>query len=152
MSTFYYYEPSHTLEQILDAFLPGQTTGNRCNPGHCGGKGVVRSLRPRLDLHEDQENNLVTAKFDFPGVSKEDIQIDVQHGKLTVSTETKQTAEGEEKGNVVRERRFGKFSRTLQLPEGISDEEIKASMKDGLLTITFPKSAPELAPKRVVVA
>ncbi|KAF9531173.1 small heat shock protein [Crepidotus variabilis] len=149
MSTFYYYEPSHALEQIFDAFLPGKNTGN----GHRGGNsGVVRSLRPRLDLQENQENNLVTAIFEFPGVSKEDIQIDVQHGKLTVSTETKQVTEGEEKGYVVRERRFGKFSRTLQLPEGVNEEEIKASMENGLLTITFPRSAPELAPKRVAIA
>jgi len=46
-----------------------------------------------MDLHEDTEKNLVTASFEFPGISKEDIQIDVQHNKLTVSAETKQSNE-----------------------------------------------------------
>jgi HSP20 family protein len=71
-----------------------------------------------LDLHENTEKNLVTASFEFPGVSKEDIQIDLANGKLTVSAETKQSTE-HSGGYAVRERRFGKFSRTLQLPQGI---------------------------------
>lgn len=43
-----------------------------------------------MDLHENSERNIVTATFEFPGVSKENIQIDVHSGKLTVSAETKQ--------------------------------------------------------------
>jgi len=72
-----------------------------------------------MDLHEDTEKNLVTVSFEFPGISKDDIQIDVQHNKLTVSAETKQPNDYNESGYAVRERRFGKFSRTLQLPQGI---------------------------------
>lgn len=72
-----------------------------------------------MDLHEDKEKNLVTAQFEFPGVGKEDIQIDLQAGKLTVSAETKQSSENDENGYAVRERRFGKYSRTLQLPQGV---------------------------------
>jgi len=72
-----------------------------------------------LDLHENTEKNLVTASFEFPGVSKENIQIDVANGKLTVAAETKQSTEYSESRYAVRERRFGKFSRTLRLPQGI---------------------------------
>jgi HSP20 family protein len=72
-----------------------------------------------MDLHEDKEKNVVTASFEFPGVPKEDIQIDVQNGRLTVSAETTQSTDREESGYAVRERRFGKFARTLQLPQGI---------------------------------
>ena len=72
-----------------------------------------------MDLHEDTEKNLVTASFEFPGLSKEDVQIDIQHNKLTISAETKQSTDHSEGGYAVRERRFGKFSRTLQLPQGI---------------------------------
>lgn len=60
---------------------------------------------------------MVTATFEFPGVSKEDIQIDVQNGKLTVSAETKLSSEHDENGYAVRERRYGKYSRTLQIPQ-----------------------------------
>ncbi|TFK79674.1 hypothetical protein K466DRAFT_559747, partial [Polyporus arcularius HHB13444] len=49
---------------------------------------ATRPLRPRLDLHEDQEKNLVTATFELPGLSKENVQIDVKDNVLTVSGES----------------------------------------------------------------
>lgn len=72
-----------------------------------------------MDLHEDTEKNLVTATFEFPGISKENVQVDFHNGKLTVSGETKRSEEHDESGYAVRERRFGKYSRTLQLPQGV---------------------------------
>ncbi|SRR5258705_13611120 len=72
-----------------------------------------------MDLHEDNEKNLVTATFEFPGVSKDDIQINLHDGRLTVFSEVKQSSEQSEGGYAVRERRFGKYSRTLQLPLGV---------------------------------
>jgi HSP20 family protein len=73
----------------------------------------------RLDLHEDTEKNIVTATFDLPGVSKDDIQLEFQNGKLTVSAETKKSEEHVDAGFTSRERLYGKFSRTLQLPQGV---------------------------------
>ena len=72
-----------------------------------------------MDLHEDNEKNLVTATFEFPGATKDNVSIDVQNGKLIVSAEVKQSTDKDENGYAVRERRFGKFSRTLQLPQGV---------------------------------
>lgn len=72
-----------------------------------------------MDLHEDTEKNLVTASFEFPGVARDDIQINLQNGRLTVSADTKQSSEYHEGGYAVRERRFGKCARTLQLPQGV---------------------------------
>jgi len=72
-----------------------------------------------MDLHEDREKNLVTASFEFPGLVKVDVNIDVHDTRLTVSAESKHSEEFEENGFAVRERRFGKFSRTLQLPVGV---------------------------------
>lgn len=72
-----------------------------------------------MDLHEDSEKNIVTASFELPGVEKQDVQIDVHNNRLTVAAETKQSKDFEERGFAVRERRFGKFSRTLQLPQGV---------------------------------
>jgi HSP20 family protein len=64
-----------------------------------------------MDLHVDNEKNLVTASFKFPGLSKEDVQIDVQHDKLTISAETKRPpTDHNDSGYAVIERRFGKFS------------------------------------------
>lgn len=72
-----------------------------------------------MDLHEDKEKNLVTASFELPGLKKEDIAIDMHNGRLTVAAESTISSEHEEAGYAVRERRFGKFSRTLQLPQGV---------------------------------
>ncbi len=122
-----------------------------------------------MDLHEDQEKNLVTATFELPGLSKENVQIDVKDNVLTVSGESTISSERDEKGYSVRERRFGKFSRSIPLPQGIKvcasvrlsstttyllfvqPEEIKATMSEGVLTVTFPRTTPELAPKKVKI-
>ncbi|MBY0594949.1 Hsp20/alpha crystallin family protein, partial [Bacillus bingmayongensis] len=93
-----------------------------------------------MDLHEDAEKNAVTASFEFPGLKKEDVNIDFHNGRLTVSAESNASSEKNEDGYAVRERRYGKFSRTLQLPQGIKDEDIKATMENGVLNVTFPKT------------
>jgi len=112
---------------------------------------VVRTFKPRLDVHEDKEKNIVTAFFEFPGLSNDDVQINFQNGKLTVSAEVKKSENHAETGYTLRERLHGNLSRTLQLPEGIKDEHIKATLKNGLLTVMFPKTLPELAPKKIVI-
>ena len=73
----------------------------------------------RLDVHEDKEKNVVTATFEFPGLSNDDVQINFQNGKLTVSAESKKSEDHAEAGYTLRERLHGKLSRTLQLPEGV---------------------------------
>lgn len=71
-----------------------------------------------MDLHENTDNT-VTATFELPGLKKEDVSIDVHNGRLTVSGESKRSTEHDENGYAIRERRFGKFTRTLRLPQGI---------------------------------
>ena len=70
-------------------------------------------------MHEDIEKNVVTATFEFPGFSKDEVQINFQNGKLTVSAETKKSEDLAETGYTLREQLHGKLSRTLQLPEGV---------------------------------
>jgi len=71
-----------------------------------------------MNLHEDQEGNLVTATFELPGLSKDDVKLDVRNGNLTVSGSVSETSERDEHPYVIRERRSGRFSRTIKLPEG----------------------------------
>lgn len=72
----------------------------------------------RMDVHENAENNTVTATFDLPGVKPEHVNIDVNQDRLTISGESSVTQERDERGYTVRERSWGKFSRTLMLPQG----------------------------------
>ena len=124
-------------------------------------------------MHEDKEKNLVTATFELPGINKENVNIDVHNNRLTVSGETKLEKDHDENGFVVRERRFGRFSRSLPVPEGVKvsatvpafvyarythehshmqPEEIKASMEHGVLTVTYPRQTPEQLPKKITIA
>ncbi|ESK93504.1 small heat shock protein [Moniliophthora roreri MCA 2997] len=149
----YYYEPFYDFDRFFDGVfgrqgLAGQgqqNTGDNQN-------AVTKAIKPRMDLHENAEKNLVTATFELPGLKKEDVQIDIHGGRLTVSGETKVSEEHQQEGYAIRERRYGKFSRTLQLPQGIKEDEIKASLEDGVLNVTFPKVGKETAPKKITVS
>ena len=106
-----------------------------------------------MDIHEDAEKNLVTATFELPGVRKEDVSLAVHGGRLTVSGESSSQTETEAEGGfVVRERRFGRFARTLPVPEGVQPEDVKAGMADGVLTVTFPRETPQQVPKKITIA
>ena len=137
MSSVFFYEPFYEFERILNDALSGRQTPDNGQQGQQGQQeqqlqhqqrrstNLVRSFKPRMDLHEDAEKNLVTATFEFPGVSKEGISIEVHNGRLTVSAETKESTKKNENGYAIRERAYGKFSRTLQLPR-----DVKVSLSD----------------------
>ena len=72
-----------------------------------------------MDVHEDAAGNTITASFELPGLAKEDVNIDVHNNVLTVSGESKQSEEHNDHGFVVKERRYGKFSRSIPVPQGI---------------------------------
>ena len=72
-----------------------------------------------MDVHEDAKSNTVTATFELPGLKKEDVNIDVHNNVLTISGESKISSERDENGYSVRERRYGRFERSIPLPEGI---------------------------------
>ncbi|KAE9400117.1 HSP20-like chaperone [Gymnopus androsaceus JB14] len=151
MSTsLYYYEPFYHFDRFFDeasASSPGQQNRRQGT----GLNAVTQAMKPRMDLHEDQSKNTVTATFELPGLKKEDVQIDLQNGQLTISGESKISSEHEQEGYLIRERGFGKVSRTLKLPQGIKEEDIKASMENGVLTVTFPKSGTEATPKKITI-
>jgi HSP20 family protein len=149
-STLFYYKPFADLDRLFME-APG---ARHCHAGRQtnAGSKVVQTLKPRMDLHEDAKTNTVTATFELPGLNKDNVQIDVQNDRLSISGETKISSQQEESGYVVQERKFGKFARTLQLARGTTEDQIKASLKDGVLTVTFPKTTPEEAPKKISIS
>jgi HSP20 family protein len=83
----------------------------------------------------------VVVKAQVPGVSKEQLQITVSEGALTIKGETKEEEKKDEKNYTRREFHYGAFSRTVALPAGVEAEKATAQLKDGVLEITIPKSA-----------
>lgn len=153
MSVFY-YDPFYDVERLINESFGRIGNNNQSQALQRNGTNddVQRAFRPRMDLHEDSAANTVTATFELPGIKKEDVQVDVRDGRLSVSAESKMSENYEKDGYAIRERRFGKMARTLQLPQGVKESDVKASMNDGILTVTFPKTTPEQAPKKITVA
>lgn len=82
--------------------------------------------------------------LDVPGFKKEDIQIEVKERQLVISGERKAPERGEDERTLRQERRFGKFSRTFSLPEGIAEEKAEAKFTDGVLEVNLPRTTVEV--------
>jgi HSP20 family protein len=103
---------------------------------------------PALDLFEDKDN--VFVKAEIPGMKKEEIEVSLHENALTISGERKVEQKHEEAENYRSERFFGRFSRSVVLPVPVESEQVKASYKDGILTVTLPKSE-QSKPKQIEV-
>lgn len=110
------------------------------------------TVKPRMDLYGDQKDNLILAEIELPGFKKDDVTIDVQSRRLTITAESKSPENVQERNYAIRERLQGKYSRTINLHQGIKEEDIEASMEHGLLKITFLKLAPETPPRKISIA
>lgn len=151
-SSFPFDDVDRVFDEAFNGFQPNPANrARRIGNGSGDGNTVARPFRPRMDVHENKESNVVTATFELPGLKKDDIAIDVHNGTLTVSGEVNTATEETKDGYVVRERRSGKFSRALQLPAGVSAEHINAALNDGVLTVSWPKATPEQQAKRIAI-
>jgi HSP20 family protein len=96
---------------------------------------------PKVDV-VTKDNTLVT-RVDLPGMKTEDVQVVVEDGFLTLSGVRKKETK-EENDNIYREEReYGSFCRTVPLPKGVKDDEIKATFSNGVLEVTVPLPAAE---------
>jgi HSP20 family protein len=111
--------------------------------------GLLGGWSPALDVYDHKDNLVVT--LEVPGMKKEDIEISLHDGMLTVCGERKDQREQAEGQAFRSERYFGKFQRSLSLPTAVDANKVKASYKDGILTIYLPK-AEEAKPKQITVS
>ncbi len=102
---------------------------------------------PALDLYQNSDN--VVAVVELPGMRKEDIDISLHDGMLTIAGE-RQSSSGEGDDAERTERFSGKFRRSISLPTRVDAGKVSATYKDGILTVTLPK-AEEAKPKKVEV-
>ncbi len=72
-----------------------------------------------MDLYEDEKSNTVSVTFELPGLKKEDVNVDIRNNALTVSGESKLSSDRDENGYAIRERRYGKFLKSIPLPQGV---------------------------------
>ncbi len=103
---------------------------------------------PALDVYQNPDN--VVAVLELPGMRKEEIEISLHDGTLTIAGERK-SGSGETDQAERTERFVGRFRRTITLPTQVDAGKVSASYKDGILTVTLPK-AEEAKPKKIEVS
>jgi HSP20 family protein len=113
-----------------------------------GGNGAARRWIPAMDLVETQDDFVL--KADLPGISEDDVDVELENNVLTISGERKTEHEEQHEGYYRLERATGTFSRTLSLPEGIDPGSVAATFGDGVLTVRIPKPA-QAKPRRVKI-
>jgi HSP20 family protein len=103
---------------------------------------------PAMDLVEGEDHFLLQA--DLPGLTEGDVNLEIQDNTLTVSGERKAEHETRERGWYRIERAFGRFSRSLTLPEGVDADAITAEFDKGVLNVRIPKPE-QRKPRRVAI-
>jgi len=93
---------------------------------------------PSLDVSETKDN--IVVKAEVPGMDGKDIDISLSGGVLTLKGEKKQEKEEKDENYYFAERSYGAFFRSVQLPHEVQTDKVQASYKNGVLTITLPKS------------
>ena len=143
-ATYSYREPTYSVTSRLfddmvdkqfrdfDDFFMGEST--RLMPFR-----LPSSTSIDIDIKEDPKEYLLSA--DVPGVKKQDIQITITQGILEISAErqTKGSSTSDDGKYRRQERSYGKISRSLQLPDGIDEDRIKAQYQDGVISLSIPK-------------
>jgi len=99
-------------------------------------------LTPRMDLVETDKTFELTAEL--PGLEEKDVEINLSDNVLTIKGEKKSEKEDKGKNYRMVERSYGSFSRSVELPSGISPDAIKATIDKGVLTVSVPKPAPSV--------
>jgi len=125
------------MDRLFDRFFEDSDT-----------KLMSRTWSPSVDVSETESEIVFTAEF--PGFEKDEIDISVNEGHLTISGERQFTEEKETKHHRV-ERSYGNFYRSFLLPKSADPEKISANLKNGVLTVTMPKKE-EAKPRQIPVS
>jgi HSP20 family protein len=109
---------------------------------------LLSGWTPALDVHEEKDE--IVVRVELPGMKKEDIDLSLHDGSLSISGERKSEKKFEDAEIYRAERFVGRFQRTVALPAPVAADRVKAQYKDGVLTVTLPKTE-EAKPKQIDV-
>ena len=111
----------------------------------------MSSFTPHVDACETENGYEIDVAL--PGIKKEDISIDFQEGRLTISGERNfERQEGDGKRYQMLETQYGSFSRTFYLPDNVNPDKIKARMENGILMVTVPKDEQKTMKRQITIS
>ncbi|MBN1764402.1 MAG: Hsp20/alpha crystallin family protein [Sedimentisphaerales bacterium] len=126
--------PWHDLSRLFDDFLPEPWSGVK-NFGN-------------LDLYEDENNFHV--EVELPGCRRDNIEVSLEDNTLYLQAKRQENKEEKDKNYYVRERVQGQWSRSIQLPAPVAENDIQASFKDGILKVTLAKQV-DAKPHKITI-
>lgn len=133
------YDPFATLQREVERVFEDFSRGF---PTFAGG---TTELTPKMDVSETDKEFEMT--FELPGLEEKDIEVNVADNVLTVRGEKKAEKEQKDKNYRMSERSYGSFMRSVELPDGIDPDAIKATITKGVLKVSVPKPAPAVTKK-----
>jgi HSP20 family protein len=127
------------IEKSLDRFFEPSSLQTMSN-------GI---LSPRVDIKDKNDHFEITAEM--PGIKKDDIQIGLDNGVLSIEASTSEEKTEEKEGKVIRKERFsGKMMRSFSLGKDINEKDISANFENGVLTLQVPKKDPKQISSRKI--
>jgi HSP20 family protein len=133
---------SQEMDRLFDTFGGTSQGGRSLSTGGSGrslqqqrGRGQSYWAPP---MEVFQRGNEMVVRADLPGLSPDDVQIDVEDGVLTISGERRNTNEDRQEGFYRSERSYGAFARSIALPEGVDEDQVNARYEHGVLEVTVP--------------
>lgn len=141
------WAPFDALRNEVDRIFENFGLGSWNLPSRRAGADIDRywpremgwSIAPAVDVAEKEKAYEITAEL--PGLDEKNIEVKVANGMLTIKGEKKDESEEREKDYYLSERRYGSFTRSFGLPDGVDPDKIEASFAKGVLTVTLPKTA-----------
>jgi HSP20 family protein len=127
------------MDRLFDDFF-GLTPARR--------EGAAAVWAPAVDIREDADKYIVEAEL--PGMKKEEIEIELENGVLSIKGERKFERKQESENYHFVERSYGNFYRSFSLPKNVDGENITAEYKEGVLHVAIPKKD-EVKPKKVEI-
>jgi HSP20 family protein len=124
---------AHEMDRVFDDFGLGRSW---MRPRFSSGWLRDEEWVPKLDMF--QRNNDLVVRADLPGLTKDDVKVEVTEDKITIQGERKKEFKEEKEGIYRAERSYGSFYREVALPEGAMTDQAKATFKDGVLEVAMP--------------
>jgi HSP20 family protein len=125
------FDPARELTGVADI---NRVFGSLLGAGR---EGVTQSFVPAIDISENESS--IVLRADLPGVSEDEVEVEVEDRVLTISGERRDEQRDQRDGYRRIERTFGRFSRSLTLPDGIDPEAVEAKFDHGVLELRIPK-------------